>query len=297
MGNMYVIVLRTAAYVLISLFNIISNSLLIYGLHRSKQLKNFSNKLILALSCSDLCLGVIVFPFFAVNSIQRIENQALKAVLFMATVFTYTSGALLICIAADRYMHITKPRLYRSDVSGSRLALLVVCCVLFAAAIAASYMLLASFWQHLAVAICNTIAICGSTILYFVIFKNLKKHQLNVGMRQQQPNNNSNNNSNNNGIRDGDSPAGQLSAVRTIRLVLVAIFLCYVPQNIILTVLLFYQLQLKVQPGEILQVLVTLSTFLAFSASAINSVIIIFGNLRCRRVITSLCRKMVVENA
>ena len=62
-----------------------------------------------------------MLPVYAVNSIQRIEYQALKAVLFMATVFTYTSVALRICIAADRYIHITKPRLYRSDANGCRL--------------------------------------------------------------------------------------------------------------------------------------------------------------------------------
>ena len=286
------------AFALISFLNIISNSLLIYGLFKSKQLKNVSNRLIFAMSVSDLCLGVFALPIYAVDSIQNLESQAwiLTAAGFMSNVFVYTSFQILFCVAVDRYIHITKRRLYRSDLNRSRLAILIMCCILIATGITTSYVFMASFWQHLAIIICNTIVISGLTVLYTVMFKHLQKHQLVAKTRIQQANSISNNNSSNIEARDGDSRIKQLSAVRTIRLVFMAIFICYLPYCIISTVTTFCYFQSHSQPGEVLQVLSNLSTLLVFCSSFINSVMIIFGNLRCRRVISSLFRKQVAAS-
>ena len=298
MDQMYSKTIFSVAFALISLFIIASNSLLIYSLHRSKQLNNVSNRLILAMSVSDLCLGVFVLPVFAFNSVQRLESQAwmLTAAIFMSNVFVYTSFQIMICIAIDRYVHITKPSLYQSCMNESRLVVLIMCCVAIASGLATANMLIVSFWLFLAIAICNTFAVSGSIVLYTIIYKMLRIHQINKTVRLQQTNNN-HNNSNNGGVHDGDSPTGQLSAIRTIRWVLVAFFLCYEPNIIISTVWSFDEFQLQLQQRGILQMLFASTTLLVFSTSGMNSVIIIFGNSRCRRAITSMFRKMVVAAA
>ena len=294
MQNWYVAIFISAAFIILSLLNITSNSLLIYGLHKSNQLKNVSNKLIMSMSISDLCIGVFVLPVQALRAMPEITLDAwiLKAIYILAHFATLNSGLLLICIAVDRYIHIIKPRLYQSDLNGRRLVVLVMGCFVISSVITITHILLESFWQYVAIAILNISLMSGLTILYTKMYRKIQQHQINAQTRLQKINNGLSNN--NRRVVNGDSQTGQLSAVRTIRLVLVVIFICYLPFTVIATVGKLYEFELKAQQGEIFRILYATGTLLIEGSTVINSVIIIYGNTRCKQAILSLFRSTVV---
>eukprot|EP00795_Rhopilema_esculentum_P009462 gene9462-17190_t len=245
----------------------------------------------MSMSISDLCIGVLVLPVQALRVLPEItlDSWIMKAIYLLAHCVTLNSGLLLVCIAVDRYVHVTKPRLYQSGLDGRRLAVLVMGCFVTSSAFTITHILLESFWQYVVIAILNISLMSGLTILYTKMYRKLQQHQINSQTRLQQIKHNGLNN-NNRRVVNGDSQTWQLSAVRTIRLVLVAIFICYLPYTVIATIGKFYTFELKSQPGEIFRILYATCTLLIEGSTVINSVIIIYGNTRCKRAISLLFR-------
>eukprot|EP00795_Rhopilema_esculentum_P009463 gene9463-17194_t len=251
----------------------------------------------MSMSISDLCIGVLVLPVQALHALKEITLDAwiMKAIYILAHFVTLNSGLLLMCIAVDRYIHITKPRLYQSDLNGRRLVVLVMGCFVISSVFTITHILLDSFWQYVAIAFLNISLMSGLTILYTKMYRKLQQHQINAQTRLQQIKHNGLNNNNRREV-NGDSQTGQLSAVRTIRLVLVAIFICYLPFTAIGLVDKLYEFELRAKPGETFRTLYATCTFLIEGSTVVNSVIIIYGNTRCKQAILSLFRSTVVPH-
>ncbi|XP_065066127.1 uncharacterized protein LOC135692038 [Rhopilema esculentum] len=128
-GNPYTTI-AGAIMIIFAFFNILSNSLLIFALYKSKQLRTFSNKFILIMTVSDLCLGIFAQPVlgaFWISSRQR-NCLELKSVEFTVTFLGYISFFMIITISIDRYLHVAKPIQYQTMMNNNRMKLLVVSC-------------------------------------------------------------------------------------------------------------------------------------------------------------------------
>lgn len=93
----------------IMLLNLVTNGLVIYVLLVTKQLTNISLRLIFFLCVSDLCLGVISQPLFAVmmNSYADQCYCSFESIVqFFAILFTHTSAYSIAVIGYDRYCRI-----------------------------------------------------------------------------------------------------------------------------------------------------------------------------------------------
>ena len=101
--------------ILFVLLNVMSNVLLIFALHKSKQLRTFSNKIILVMSVSDLSFGIFVLPVLAMFWITGKQRNCLqlKAIEILTVLFGYVTVFTIICISVDRYLHVTKPARYQ----------------------------------------------------------------------------------------------------------------------------------------------------------------------------------------
>ena len=100
-------------------------------------------------------------------------------------------------------------------------------------------------------------------------------------------------------IRTGRSQENtnkELSAVKTIQVLLVLIFVTYVPYNISSLLWTYQKLWKKEDPGLKLELFYFWSSFVSVSNGGINAWIIIFGNTKSRRFVASMFRKKRVSN-
>ena len=104
-------VLIAIAFSVFALVTILSNAILMYTLYNTKQLNTISNKLILAMSISDFCLGAIAFPMIAFRNFKRNAFKRCtpyKASQGVTLFFAYFSLILLYCISINWHFKVTK---------------------------------------------------------------------------------------------------------------------------------------------------------------------------------------------
>ncbi|XP_065065791.1 histamine H2 receptor-like [Rhopilema esculentum] len=281
-------IITGAIIILFAFFNILSNSLLIFALYKSKQLRTFSNKFILIMTVSDLCLGVFTQPVTAaiwISSRQR-NCLELKSVEFMVIFLGYISALMILLISVDRYLHVTKPARYRMLVNAFRMKLSVVLSAVLAFCFALIFVINTSFYQHTFLTIVNNFMMLCFAILNTKTLKSLERHEKNTVLRLKQD-------------KSGQEASchhktAQLTAIKTIRWVMAAFFIFYLPYNIVSIVWTYFRFQLKVEPGMTLNALYQWTYLILFSGTFINSWIIIRGNTKCRRVILSILQNKSV---
>lgn len=88
----------------------------------------------------------------------------------------------------------------------------------------------------------------------------------------------------------------ELSAVKTIHVLLVLIFVTYVPYNISSLLWTYQKFWKKEDPGLKLDLFYFWSSFIGISNGGINAWIIIFGNTKTRRFVASIFRRNRVSN-
>lgn len=165
--------------IILSIFTILSNTVLIYTLYKTGQLKTISNKLILVMSISDLGLGVLSLPAmmiaFALKDMSR--NCAFEQfTAYFVQLFPYFSFFIMSCIAIDRYFQVTKMNRYSLYMNSQRMKALVLVSFVLANAIALTSLLFTSFGQWIIVIIVvSSIMIC-TIIVYISLQQALSNH-------------------------------------------------------------------------------------------------------------------------
>ena len=114
--------------VLIGVLNTTGNSILIWGLRRTRQTKTISFHFIIAMSVSDLTIGVIGLTFMTLVSMEPYQNYCwLKlAIQFALNTCNYFSVFMVFLIAVDRYLHMKYLEQYSAKFSKKRGHLLIV---------------------------------------------------------------------------------------------------------------------------------------------------------------------------
>ncbi|XP_065066163.1 histamine H2 receptor-like [Rhopilema esculentum] len=269
-----------AILIIFAFFNILSNSLLIFALYKSKQLRTFSNKFILIMTVSDFCLGIFaqsVTGAFWISSRQR-NCLELKSFHFMVIFLGYISVLMILLISVDRYLHVTKPIRYQTMMNNNRMTLLVVSCFISGLIAATISVVWESFYRQLTIVIFNFMLMTVFLILNTRTLKTLERHHKNAVFRFQPGNRK----------EVLNFRTERLAAVKTIRLVLGLFLIGYTPYNICSVFWAYHGFKRNSAAGVLLETTYIWSSVIAASISFLNSLIFMHGNTKCRRVVRSL---------
>ena len=288
-------VLVAAAYAILSVVTVVSNLTLIFTLHKTGQLNTISNKLILTMNISDLCLGIITFPtVMIIFAIKDVFQSCLleKVNTYSVLLFGYFSFLMLTCISLDRYLRITKMNRYSLYMNNFRMKVMILSSVAFANAIAVISLMHPSFEQQIASVLIGSFFMTFLTVVYVFLLRKLRSHI--EGM----PTGHSNISTVNKPVssRSEDATRSQLSATKTIQVLLIFMLVSYAPFHIMSAWWTYHKFLKKTEPGKTLDVVYAWSCFVAVFNASGNAWIIIYGNKRCRNYIWSIFRKNRISN-
>ena len=277
------------SYALLSGVTIFSNTILIYTLYKTKQLKTISNKLILVMNISDLLAGIFAFPSVSAAHIihdfqRRCEFE--KVDTFLALFFGYFSFLMLCCIALDRYFQLTKLNRYNLYMNEFRMKVMIFSILAVSFVISLMPLFYQSLLQQFISASLGLFGLGLIISMYSFLVKRLRN---NVTSQ-------SNNTTGEISTRPERNGSSQLSAAKTIQFLLTYLTITYSPYLIISCWWAYYKFRMKVEPGFYITLLYTWTAFVALCNASGNSWIIVYGNSRSRRFVSSLFRRNCVEN-
>ena len=168
------------AFGLLSPISIALNSILLYALYKTGQLKTLSNKLIALMTSSDLCIGIIVLPAVTVTiGMKMVSKNCLLdiSVNYIATVFVIFSFLMLVCISFDRYLHVTKLIRYNAYMNQFRMWTLIIINFAIVNIVAIIGTIFHSFILQVIVTLINGPVIGFTIMIYVGMLKRLKNHQ------------------------------------------------------------------------------------------------------------------------
>ena len=284
------------AVVIFSVLTIASNIILVYTLYKTKQLNTISNKLILVMNISDLCLGLITFPVLVIINLKRYTFNVCnleKGSSFVSLFFGTFSFAIIYCISIDRYFRVMRLNRYNLYMNTFRMKMMVIASFSFACGVALVMNLHPSFLQQVFVSIGNMFAIIFLIIIYRPVLRRLQDH---VSMLNSQRINSNVPSGNNETSINFQKRRNQLLATRTVKFLLITIVVLYAPFHVMLTWWTYYKFEKKTAPDHRLSVMYSWSCLLAMSNAYINSWIIIYGNTRSRRFVSTLLQRCRTTN-
>ncbi|XP_065066113.1 trace amine-associated receptor 9-like [Rhopilema esculentum] len=275
---------------LLSPITIISNTALIYGLYRMKQLNTITNKFILLMNISDLGIGIFIMPSITamITLKDKYRNCTFEQVIQYGIFFlVYFSIFMLVCISVDRYLHVMKLKKYNAFMNEFRMKVIVVFSFLTSAINAYLSIAIPFFPLQIMLNLCNLFYVLFMFILYSTV---LRRIALNAEKIKRM-------------LRDAGEDSGnrktrrEISATKTIRFVLGALLVLYLPYNICSTIWTYYKYQLKRNPPLIMNVLESWASIFLFSNATINAILFAYGNSVVRRfLIGKFFRSRVVPN-
>lgn len=271
------------AYALLSVLTIASNAILLYALHKTKQLNTISNKLTLIMNVSDLCSGVITFPIAAISNLSgslRTSCVLDKAASFFALFFGPFSFLLLFCISIDRYFRVTKMTRYNLYMNDFRMKIMIFSSLVVAVIIAFKSIFTPSFTQQVISVSVTSFFLISAIIVYMILLKRLRNHVIQFNNAREE-------------ISDGvqESRNIQITATTTIQLLLICLTVVYSPYQIISCFWTYYKYQKETDPNVYLGIAFAWSRILALANATGNSFVIIYGNARIWRFVLSLFRR------
>ena len=260
---------------------IVSNLALIYALQKTKQLASITNKLVCIMSISDLCTGLFVLPgITAMIALKdKLRNCTFELTMqYMAFVLAYFSFFILMSVSLDRYLHVTKPYRYKQLVNEFRMKVLVAAAFLVSCTVAAISITYPSFVIQVILNVTDISCVILVFILYVFVFKKISKHKENIRKFMRE-----------NGAKKAKRAAcREISATKTIRLLLITLFALYLPYNFSSAAWAYYKFKLVTEPGLGLDVVEYISYAIVFANASANAIIFGLGNTNTRRFLKQL---------
>ena len=297
-------------------FTIISNSLLVYALVKTRQLNSISNKFILMMNISDLCMGVLGQPLIVIMvSLKGIfRNCAFeKFVQYIVFLSANFSWFMLLCISIDRYYSITKLNRYNLYMNNVRMKILIIVSFIIANILAITLNFAPSFYMQVVFNVANISMMTTVSLVYVFILRKLKAHNNLIS----HINTASTTNlamvstasvetiteveeisrvpgcalkSRKKSKQSSRESKKQLSATKTVRALLIAIFGLYGPYNIVSTYWAYYKYEKRENPSMVLNISLFWTYFIVLSNASVNACIIINGNSKTRKFILTKLR-------
>ncbi|XP_065061647.1 uncharacterized protein LOC135688644 [Rhopilema esculentum] len=276
---------------LLSPIIIVSNAALIYGLYKMRQLNTITNKFILLMNISDLGIGIIIMPSIAANVALRgmYRNCIVELVIqYCAFFLGYFSFFMLMCVSMDRYLHVMKLKKYNAFMNEFRMKVIVVFSFLTSALNAYLSIVIPSFPLQITLNLCNLFYVLFVFILYSMVFRRIALNAEKIKKMLREAGENS-------GNREARR---EISATKTIRFVLCALLVLYLPYNICSAIWTYYKYNLKRNPPLIMNVLESWAYIILLSNAAINAILFAYGNGVVRRfLIERITRSQVAPSS
>ncbi|XP_065066116.1 neuropeptides B/W receptor type 1-like [Rhopilema esculentum] len=261
---------------LLSPIIIISNSALIYGLYKMEQLNTITNKFILLMNISDLGIGIFITPSMTamITLKDKYRNCAFEQVIqYGVFLLAYFSFFMLMCVSMDRYLHVTKLKKYNKFMNEFRMKVIVVFSFITSAIIAYMSIAIPSFPLQVVLNLSNLTCVLFVFILYSMVFRKIAVHAERIKKM----------------FRDAREDLSnretrrEISATKTIRFVLGALLVLYLPYNISSAIWTYYKYQEKRNPPLIMNVIEYWTYVFLLSNAAINAILFAYGNSIVRR--------------
>ena len=255
-----------ASLAFVSILVFTANITLLRLLRRSKQMNSITSKLVILLTISDIGAGFLSYPcIIAVYTIPHDSRscQFELAAQFIALFFGYFSFCVLMGIAIDRYIHVTKLQHYNRYMNEFTMKLMVLFSVIASAAISAiSTVYSTSFFVRLAISSCNAISLSSVCIFYLRVERRIRIHAENAEKTLAQ--------------RRGKTQL--MESIKTVRILLCVLVVIYLPYTITSCVWAYYKMERNTNPGFLLDILKTISYLITFSNAWINALVYCYGN-------------------
>ena len=282
-------------------FTITANSMLVYALYKTGQLNTISNKFITMMSISDMLMGLIGQPMIIILVAikETFRNCTLERCLeYLVFLLANFSWFMLLLISVDRYFQVTKLNRYNEYMNPYRMRVAIIVSVLTANGLAVVLLLIPSFTLQVIFNIANILMMVFVASLYAYMMRRLKKHDQNLKAIQmketekrprhlivnESPNNDQpETNDITSNHEEAKNSRKQLSALKTIRMLIIAIFALYGPYNIASAYWAYYKFGKRINPTLGINVFVLWAYFIVLTNAALNACIIINGNSKTRR--------------
>ncbi|XP_057290019.1 G-protein coupled receptor 176-like [Hydractinia symbiolongicarpus] len=262
--------------VTVMILNLIFNSAVIYGLIATKQLKNYSLKLILYLSINDCCLALITQTLFTVM-LAKFEDKSHcdfeTIVQFFAIFFTHISAYIIALIGFDRYIHMRYLNRYAQVMTKTRVMIMQAAVVLLSLTQAMVYVLgtqlnFLSKAKRITVGIDAVIAISVFT-LYIMTVRVVRKHSKRTECRDM--------------LETVDT-----TVTRTASRILTAIVICYIPYIIVSFAHAAVSKKWDGIKKQWLEYALLLGFVLTYCNSFVNAIIFLSLNKKVRKCVTNI---------
>ena len=274
---------------LLSPITLLTNSMLLYALYKTKQLATITSKFIVVISVSDLCTGTLVLPVTAAMILAKDSLRSCAFQLttqFLAFMFAYFSFFVLMCISLDRYIHVTKLNRYNAFMNVFRMKAIIVTSLGLSALIADMSIAFPSFPLQLILNCSDFFGVLLMCSMYVIVFRKIKFHAENFkNMLGDISTANAN-----------KITRQELSATKTIRVVLGALLVLYLPYNVSSAIWAYFKFHRGEEPCLKLNVIEYWSYLVVFSNAAVNAVIFIYGNTKTRNYIKNKFRKAEIKS-
>lgn len=257
------------------------NLILIFIMFKTGEKRSYTSHFVICMSISDIGMGSIALPMLvAMLTVENLRSNCTyqRVVQCVAYIFGYTTFFMLIVIAMDRYLLITKTVKYKSIMTKFRFGIVVTCVVMTAIACSVISVTLYSFYLHMAFISTNVLFIGSIYILYNKLLHRIDKQASTVAKSEVVTSTRERLMSKKSRRRKRD-----VSVARTIKILLSTIFGLYMPYNIVSSIWTYYRFQLNENPGLILNITVFWTYVLMFINCTANVIIYGHGNGKIRR--------------
>jgi len=189
-------VVLSAFNMFLSITASLGNALILVALHKETSLHPPTKRLFRCLAVTDLCVGVISQPLFAVSLLLSVTTGInLKFIFFIDTL--YIASSFVLCpvsvftssaISVDRLLAVLSGLRYRHVVTLSRVRTVIICFWLIGISCGSIFVWYANIAYTVAFAL-TTFSLTVSVLSYAKIFRKLRQHQLQVHAVPQGQNN------------------------------------------------------------------------------------------------------------
>lgn len=275
----------TSANVILTVLNIGVNIFLIYALSSTKQLKKISCRLIMYLSLSDICVGLLVqnpvtvlLTLFKKNSNCPLELTGQST----SYIFPQISGVMIMIIAIDRWLHMKFLNRYSSLMNKRRAHLMVLANVCLALLIAAASVLASLydfFFIFNAILVVTDVSVVVVIYISYVsTFKSVRTQLASIRKRNKETNNRLESSSAEKSTLRKKPKKLDTELAKTMIFILTSLTVCYLPYFIVGLYWSYIRYQEKSKTGEALDTVLWCCFILVYLNSTLNAAIFIKRN-------------------
>ena len=271
---------------------VLSNCLLIFALKKTKQLNTYSNKMITVMNCCDLIMGLILQPPLIVVFFLKRNVTICYCIVFITlgkSIMLHTSALLAVLISVDRYLQVTKLNRYNVYMNATRMKVSIGLCFVLGTTLTTLYGFYRSFDTRTLINVVSIYLLLFVCMLYSFILRKLQNH-CNGKSTRAPTGPNANQVPNQSHTDPARNSRSHLSAIKTLRVLQVAMLLLYSPYLIITILRNCYSLHFRVSPPQMWNEALVWSLIIVECNAWVNAWILIHGNSKCRHYLISIIR-------